>query len=271
MDAIIKDMKYGNFVASEHNLVIASFNSSTLDTEDLGMGASSEEEYIGKNSIPLDFGSKYQGKQSFSISFIKNTCTSDNQILTDKEIRAILREMTGKQYYEKLYLYDEKYHYDEQIHYKAKVTKVDRTLIGGDTIGLTFTFECDSFWTYSDEMSIELDVEADKPFYFYNSSDDLYNYLNPTITITFPSKTEKFMLTNVTDNNRRTIIKNVEANEITILSAKWSKITSSIQGKKCISNFNLIFPKFISGENVLISNTACHIKIDYQLLRKRAW
>lgn len=271
MDAIIKDMKYGNFLASEYGLVIGSFNSSLLETEDLGMGATSEEEYVGKKTIPLDFGSKYQGKQSFSVTLIKNPCSANEPKYTDKEIRAVLREMTGKQYYEKLYLYDEKYHYDEQIHYKAKVTKVERVLVGSDTIGLTFTFDCDSFWTYSDEMSVELNVEADKPFYFYNSSDDLYNYLNPTVTITFPSNIPEFTMTNKSDNNRCTILKKVEENETVVLLGKCGIINSSIPSKKLVSYFNLKFPKFIPGKNELVCNSDCTIKITYQLLRKRVW
>lgn len=274
MDAFFKDVKFGNFIATEHNLVAVSFDDSSSDEDDFGMESDTEEEYLGRNTIPLDYGSTHQGKQSFEITFMKDPCKISDQndmALTDFEVRAILRELTGKQYYQNLYLYDGRNHYDEPVHFRAKVTETSRQVVNGLTMGLKFGFECDSFWMYTDELSLDLRPKANQNVYFYNSSDELNDYLLPILEITIGSAADSFTITNKSDNDRQTKITTVSSGEIITLDSLHTKISSSKSGRLIADDFNMKWVKLVPDENILVFSQNCSVTMKYTLLRKRCW
>lgn len=267
MDAFFKDVRIGKFTASEYGLIPASFDYSGDVESNLAMESESEEEYIGKSTIPLDYGSIHQGKPEFSITFIKKTCgADDNAAFEHHEIRAILRELTGKQYYRKLYFLDNALHTDERIHYKVKVTGTKQRKIGGRTIALIFTFCCDSFWAYTDTESKEFMVRSGQIIDFYNSSDEVNDYLYPKTT--FSSLSGDLSVTNLSDQNRQTLVKGNTQDEIILLDSRKEIITSSRPGRALLNDFNLKWPRFLPGQNRLLVSNDCKMIITYQLLRK---
>ena len=74
MNAFFKDIRIGDFVASEHGLIPVSFDYSWDEESDIAMESESDEEYTGRNTVPLDYGSTHQSKPEFSVTFIKRTC-----------------------------------------------------------------------------------------------------------------------------------------------------------------------------------------------------
>lgn len=267
MNAFFRDIQFGNFVSSEYGLVPVSFDTNFDEEIDLAMGSESDEEYIGRNTIPLDYGSSHHGKLEFTVSFIKNTCNHNVQLELDTHaIRSILRELTGNQYYKDLYFIDDSLHLDEQVHYRVKVIEISAHKVSGKIIGIKVTFQNESFWGYTNESTISMTLRSNQRFIFYNNSDDLHNYLFPKIELS--DVTGNISITNISDNNRETIIKNIEPNEKIILDARHDIVTTSIPDKNIVDNFNLKWIKFIPGKNEITVSSGCKIKITYQLLRK---
>ncbi len=268
MNAFFKDIRIGDFVASEYGLIPASFDYSWDEESDIAMESESDEEYTGRNTIPLDYGSTHQSKPEFSVTFIKKACgVNEKNAFENHEVRSILRELTGKQYYRDLYFLDDKLHTDERIHYKVKVVRTEQRKIHGQTVALKFTFQCNSFWAYTDIQSREFTVKGGQTIHFYNSSDEVNDYLYPQIEFS-PVTGGNLTLTNLSDQNRRTSISNNTADEIISLDSENEIISSSHPGRIILNDFNLKWPRFVPGMNQLLVSADCKMKITYQLLRK---
>ena len=263
MDAFFKDIRFGNFVASEHELYPVTFESSGTNTSSFGMGGESQEEYIGTNTIPNDYGTKYQNKLEFSITFMPNPCRVNKVEFTNHEIRSILRELTGKQYYEDFYFLDDNGYFDERLHFRVKlVDDPERIRINGIN-GLKFYFTCDSFWAYTDPRTINLNLKSGQKFYIYNQSDELNDYLYPIVKI--KNCSGDLTITNLSDNSRKTVVKGLTSTEIVALDSRKDIISSTIDRN---IDFNLIFPRLIPYKNELTVDKDCTLTITFTELRK---
>lgn len=284
MEAFFTDFQYGDFVASAYGLLPTTISTSRGDEDaEIGMGGQTDEEYVGRRTIPLDYGTTYQDKLEFSIGVIKNPCfntTSDNIYFSEFEVRSILRQLTGKQFYQNLYftIKDTSF-YSERVHYRVKVTNIEVSKVNGSIIGFNITFTCDSFWGYTDVKTTMYNMTSDKTFKFNNSSDELNDYLYPTIIFTFNEEIDEFILTNVTDSNRKTIFKNIQSNEVITADSFNETIESS--GHKSdkdlnpkgtiVHDFNLNWARFLPGQNEITVSHNCQAKVMYQNLRKVVW
>lgn len=263
MDAFFKDIKYGNFVASEHELYPVTFDSYSNDTSSFGMGGESQEEYIGRKTIPVDYGTAYQHKLEFSITFIPNPCRKNKLEFTNHEIRSILRELTGKQFYEDFYFLDTNGFFDEQLHFRVKLTDdPERIKINGIT-GFKFHFTCDSFWAYTAPKTVTLNLTPGQKFYLYNQSDELNNYLYPVMKI--QNCVGDLCITNSSDNMRKTKISGLTSNETVTLDSVNDTLSSSI-----VRNipFNLNFPRLIPYKNEFTVDNSCTLTVTFTELRK---
>lgn len=263
MDAFFKDIRYGNFVASEHELYPVTFDTNNMDISSFGMGGESQEEYIGRKTIPIDYGTKYQHKLEFSITFIPNPCRKNKVEFTNHEIRSILRELTGKQFYEDFYFLDTDNFFEEHIHFKVKlVNDPERIKING-VVGLKFHFTCDSFWAYTDPKTMIFNLVSGQTFNIYNQSDELNNYLYPIIKIC--NCGGDLTIKNISDNHRQTRINGLTRTETIMLNSLNDTISSSI-----IRNidFNLNFPRLLPNKNELMVDNSCTLTITFTELRK---
>lgn len=269
MNVFFNDMKIDNFIASEYSLMPVSFDTNIQEDCDASMASESIEDYIGISSIPLDYGSNHHGKLVFVVTFMKKICGSNiEEYFTDFEIRSILRELTGRQYYRNLYFINTDPCFDEKVHFKVKTTGTEYVKSSNKIIALKFTFTCDSFWAYTDTSFIEYFAKPNQTIKFFNSSDELNDYLYPVIEILSKKTIENYSIVNKSDNNRLTNIKNVLPNEVILLDSKNDIIKSSIETKVFGDDFNYKFPRLIPGMNELEISDECNIKITYQLLRK---
>lgn len=263
MEAFFKDIRYGNFVASEHELYPVSFDSNNIDKSSFAMGGESQEEYIGKNTIPVDYGTKYQHKLEFSITFIPNPCRKNKLEFTNHEIRSILRELTGKQFYEDFYFLDTDGFFDEQLHFRVKLVDDPERIKLNGIIGLKFFFTCDSFWAYTEPKIIALNLTAGQKFYIYNQSDELNNYLYPTFKI--QRCVGDLIITNISDKERKTKVSGLTSNETVILNSVNDIISSNINRN---INFNLNFPRLIPYKNEFTVDNSCSLIVSFTELRK---
>lgn len=260
-----KDIIWGNFRASDHGLVPASFSYNGTSEDEIGVTITTSEEFIGNSPIPIYLGDKYNGKLKLQVTVIKNPCVfNDNVYFTEKDCRWLLRELTGKKGYQwmKVIMND----LDEDVWYKAKIQNISYERTWSRVIGIKLEFECDSFFAWTSEKNITIHAEANKPFQIYNDSDDFTRYLYPIVSIS-PSVSGTFVFTNITDN-QATEIKNVQENEtITIDSAK-EIIESNMNHDLLLNDFNLCWPKLVCGKNECITSINAIITMKYRLPRK---
>lgn len=282
MKAYFTDVKIGDFIASENGLSMeVDFNASPDEDIDLSMSSDTIEEYIGRETIPLDYGSNHHGKLTFEITFSKMEChDNDTIVFTPHEIRSILRQLTGKQYYQKLYFLTDITRDDEMIYYRVKTTNTSAKRINGNIVGLSFEFTCDSFWGYTDDLQLALNLKAGDKFIFYNNSDEINDYLLPKLTIKNCECGAKgsgngLIITNVSDNNRETCLYDLSMDEVVVLDSKTEQVESNDSkradgGEKnlIVQDFNLKWVKFIPGRNNMTVNQDCTLIFDYRLLRK---
>ena len=132
--------------------------------------------------------------------------------------------------------------------------------------GIILLMECDSCFGYSNETNIDLDLSANTPVRIYSNTDDLYNYIHPTITIRAKSD-GTLQIKNNTDN-WVTEIKNIKANEVITIDSQNEIISSSFPHSLLLNDFNLNWVRLLPDENEYVINQNAHVTFSYRVPRK---
>lgn len=265
MDIFGKDMIIGNFKLSDYNLMLATFEIN--DEYELGMDNETIEEFISNNPVPIYLGSKFTNKLKPRITIIKNTCSGESQSFTEHDCREVLRQLTGYDGYVTMQIepYDDM---DELLYFNIRITNVSYKKIAGNVVGVILQAECDSQFAWSKEYNYTYDVSANKQISFFNFSDDLYNYLLPTITIVPKTSIENLEIINLSDNNWTTVISNIYENEIITMDSKNEILLSSNKERIILNDFNYHFFRLVSGQNHILINSDITITIKFRVPRK---
>lgn len=265
MDVYGNDMIYGDFKLSNYGLMLAAF--SLEDEEELGMDYEVVEEFVGYNPVPLYLGAKYTNKLEPTVTMIKNLCYGeDNPIFTEHECREVLRQLTGFRGYRQMQIFSNSS--DELYYFNARTKRVSYRKYGEGVIGIILELECDSQFAWSKEFSYKYTMTANKTNYIINNSDDLYNYLLPTVKITVPGGCSTFIFTNETDNNWESQIKTIANGETITMGSKKNLLESSKSGRYVLNDFNMHFIRFLPGKNTFKTNVNCDLEFIYRVPRK---
>ena len=259
------DMVIGDFRLSEYGLILASFEDASEVEEDLGMNYETIEEYISNNPVPVYIGSKYSEKLRPIATIVKNPCLLQDRFFTDHDCRSILRELTGFYGYKTMQIYSKEI--SEVLYFNVRINNVKYKKISGKIVGIILEMECDSQFAWSKEFNYTFDVSAGNILSFYNISDDLNNYLKPTIKITASSDIAELEIINLNDNNWTTVLKNISENEIITMDCK-NEILESSKDRNILNDFNLHFIRFVSGINKLQVNSDITVDISFKYPRK---
>ena len=267
MEIFSKDLILGEFRASNYGLYVASFDNSGESEGEFNITPTTIEEYIGNQSVPKYLGQKYENKLRPKVTLVKNPCIySDNMNFSEKEIRAILRVLTGFKGYKWMKVITD--NLDEDLWYRVKVTKVNNKKVGGNIVGLIFELECDSAFAWSKENIVTINTKPNKPFYIYNNTDDLNDYIYPVVSIKSISG-GTINITNITDNNWTTELSNVSINEKITLDCSNEIISSdNIAHELLLNDMNLHWFRFVPDKNEYICNSDTVITFKYRVPRK---
>lgn len=260
------DLIFGNFRSSDFGLMVGSFSYNGESEDSLGMGVSTIEEFIGHNPIPVYLGQKYTDKLKLQFTLIKNPCVfNDNLYFNEKDCRTILRMLTGARGYQWLRLIT--LALDEDLWYKAIINDVTYKRVGGHVAGLIFDVECDSCFAWSNEYNITINARANQRFSIYNNTDDLNNYVYPIVSI-LPYSDGNLSITNLSDNNRISEIKNVKSTERIIIDSRHQIISSGSDRELLLDNFNLGWFRLVPDKNEYIANMNVAVSMKYRVPRK---
>lgn len=267
MEIFSTDFILGNFRASDYGVLgNCSFSYNGDSDDEIGMSPTIIEEFIGHNPVPIYLGQKYESKLKPTLTLIKNSCIyQENMNFSEKELRSILRIITGFKGYQWLKLISEEM--DDDLWYKAKVVNISYKRVGGNVVGIIISMECDSMFAWSSKNVISIQAKASQKFYIFNNTDDLYNYILPYVEIT-SSSSGTIHITNVTDNNWISEVKNLKANETIYIDSQRELITSSVTHKLLLDDFNLHFPRLIEGKNEYVSDKNVTITFKFRVPRK---
>lgn len=264
MNIFGKDMIIGDFKLSNYGLMLGAFDFG--DEEELGMDYEVIEEFIGNNPVPKYLGAKYTSKLMPTATIIKNPCFDKNEFFTEHECREVLRQLTGFRGYKLMQiLLDE---VDDLYYFYVRVQNATYKKINGKVVGIILSMECDSQFAWSKEYEYTYEASPDKNVVLINISDDLYNYLLPHVTIIPNSNISNLEITNITDNNWATTIKNISSKEIITMDSKNQILQSSNPNRIILNDFNLHFIRFVSGRNELSVNENCTIIFKFRVPRK---
>ena len=256
MNLFGEDMIIGDFKLSDYGLILASFESDSGTGEDeLGMDYETIEEFIGNNPVPVYLGAKYSNKLKPTATIIKNPCTSVNDpYFTEHECRDILRQLTGFYGYKQMHVITE--NPDELLYYFVRVVSANYHKIGGKVAGIILNMECDSQFAWSKEYNFEYTVTAGQEIMFYNTSDVLYDYLKPIVTIKSEAEigkngdgSDSLFIKNLTDNEWTTEIYHMIPNEIITMDSKLETMNTTNEKSNVLNKFNFHFIRFVSGIN----------------------
>lgn len=267
IEILSSNLIWGNFNSSDYGLTIASFSYNGESEDEIGMSISTIEEFIGHNPVPIYLGQKYNDKLHLKITLIKNPriFNNDELFFNGKDCRAILRILTGIKGYQWLKMISSIL--DEDLWYKARINNVSYKRIGGHVVGITFEAECDSCFAWSNEYNITINAKTNLPFYAYNNTDDLNNYVYPTVTI-FSSSAGNLSITNISDNNWHSEIKNIKSGEKITMDSKHQIISSNLDHDLLLDDFNLGWIRLVPDRNKYISNMDVTILMKYRVPRK---
>ncbi len=266
IEIFANDLILGSFRASNYGLMVGSFSYNGDSEDDIGMNISTIEEYIGHNPIPVYLEQKYSDKLKLQVTLIKNPCVFyDGLSFSEKDCRSILRILTGGKGYQWLKLITQEL--DEDLWYRARTNSVSYKRIDGHITGIILNLECDSCFGWSKEYKITIHAEAHHPFYIYNNTDDLNNYVYPTVDIV-PFSTGTISVTNLSDNSWCSEIKNIRQNEKITIDSRHQTISSNLAHDLLLNDFNLGWFRLIPDKNEYVSTSNITISMKYRVPRK---
>lgn len=266
MEIFSKDLLLGDFRISDLGLMVASFDYKGESEDEINITPSAIEKFIGYNPVPVYLGQKYENKLSPTVTLIKNPCIyNGSNYFTEKELRSILRVITGTKGYQWMKVIN--HEIDEDIWYKAKVLNVSYKRVGGNIVGIILEMMCDSPFAWSNKNEIVINAKQDKKFCIFNNTDDLNNYVLPFVEIT-SSTTGNISIVNLSDNSWTTEIKNMKANETVIIDSKRGIVLSNINHNLLLNDTNLHWFRLIPDKNEYVSNTDITIKFRFRVPRK---
>lgn len=269
MNVYGSNLSFGNFILYNYGLMLSSFESSGTSDEDIGMSTTTVEEFIKDNPVPIYLGDTYSEKLKYTMCLIKKPCSNfdrdEDIVFTEYECRSIIRALQSKKGYQWLKIFDNDVF--SEVEYKAKVNKIHYEKLNGRVIGILVDIECDSCYAWSYEQTFTVNAKANVPFYVFNNSDELTDYLLPTCKIKILGS-GTLQIKNNSDNDWLTELKNVSKDETITLDSKNELLFSDLDRKYILNDFNLHWIKLIPDKNKFTSNMDAKITFSYRAPRK---
>lgn len=264
LDAII-----GDFQLSNYGLILASFEGVSSKDEELGIEHNTIEEYIGHNPIPIYLGSSFNSKLYPTATLVKDPSININKndkYFTEHECREVLRQLTGFRGYKKMQIFS--YEFDELLFFNIRISNVRYQKIGGRVAGIILDIECDSQFAWSNDFNYTFNATPNSNLIFFNTSDDLYNYILPKVTIKSNSSISNLSIINIMDNEWTSTIKSLTANEIITMDSQNNILYSSNSNRIISNDFNMHFIRLVPGKNEFRVNHNIQITFTYKVPRK---
>ena len=187
---IYKEQSTENILSSS-KLILVTFDSLKSIT------GSERENIVGEKTLTRHIPNEY-GTKTSNLIFEYALVKSNFEPFTDEEQIIVERWLSSPKFSSDVDIID----CDGNIiaTYCGKFTKTDWVLFSGGWAGVTFTFENNSAYPKR-HFSNSFSISNNGTINLNCITDELEEYIYPTIKITQPNQTSKVTITNVTDNN----------------------------------------------------------------------
>ena len=128
--------------------------------------------------------------------------------------------------------------------------------------------ECDSQFAWSNDFNYTFNASPETNLIFFNTSDDLYNYILPKVIIKSNTSISNFSIINIMDNEWTSTIKSLSANEIVTMDSKHNVLSSSDPNRIISNDFNMHFIRLVPGKNEFRVSHNIQISFSYKVPRK---
>lgn len=204
-----KYFEYNGKSSKDFGIMVGVFNSTSDDipmglTRSVNRGEMTKYRYRANH-----YGATYDDVLEFELGIIKDPCkfNGNDMKFSRSEIRAINAWLTSPQFPKLFHMidYDSDILRDDYVDYFCTITDVTATG-AGDIFTLTYTLTCDSPFGYSEAKThfIQKSDSVDALFTVLNESDDLENYVYPTLKV-IPTADGEVRVENLTDGGVLTI------------------------------------------------------------------
>lgn len=228
------------------------------------------EEYIGHNPKPVYLGSSFNSKLCPTATLVKDpniNLNRNNEYFTEHECREILRQLTGFRGYKQMQIFS--YEFDELLYFNIRVTNVKYQKIGTQIAGIILEMECDSQFAWSSDFNYIFNTSSSSNLILFNTSDNLYDYLLPKVTIKAKNNISNLSIINITDNNWTSNFKSLSSNEVITMDSQYGTLLSSIPTRIISNDFNMHFIRLVPGKNEFkINHDDIQITFTYKVPRK---
>ncbi len=261
------DLIFNDFRMTDYFLVSGNGSDGEIDdVENMSLTPNITSVFVGENVHSTYTSQKYDEANEFTVKFARNDCSGRaNDYFTENELRQFNRLLTGKPGYSWLKLVNNQV-METDFYYRAMVSRIEYERLGTHVVGFDVTFLTDGGRAYSEEQTIYISAKANTPFYVFNNSDDLWDYLLPKVEITL-STAGTLTLKNTTDD-WESQVQNCTAGEKLTFDSQKNLLTSSKLRRFILNDFNLRWIRLKPGKNEYMCNQNATLKFTFRAARK---
>lgn len=261
------DLLFEDFHMTDYGLICWNGSDGDIDdTENMLMTPTTTKVFTGESPHGTYISQKYEESPQLTVKLTKNNCFWDKaDYFGENELRQYNRLLTGKAGYSWLKLVNNSV-METDFYYRARVSAIEYERLGPHVVGYDITFELDGGMAYSEEQSITISARANTKFYVFSNSDDMHDYTLPVINVT-ASTSGTLTLTNNTDS-WSSVMKNMTAGERLTIDCKHELLSSSRTRTYILNDFNLHWPRLISGKNEYVCSQNATITFTFRAARK---
>lgn len=246
------DFEYDGKCLSDYGMMICRFDSPGLKTLSSGADISFQTiKSIGSDKLKM-CGCKYEETYTATFQICLNpSLNPDNgsyPYLSPDRISALQRWLCRKDGYHPFKLLQEDF---RDIYWNAAFN-CKQIELNGETTGLELTMYTDSPYAYLAAEDITYSLTPGDSFTLFDLSDET-GFLYPAVTIVCGNTNSscsdnrgKIILQNSMDSKRKTILTNLQNNEIITLDGENKLISSNFSRTDLANSFNYCFPRIFN-------------------------
>lgn len=225
-------------------MLVGKLQSDEQDGTILGGAKNISEDLVLRREFPIFYGIEPSSPLEFKLIL---SAREDNTSFTRQELAAISGWLYGTTKYKTLsILQDDMCDY----YFKCIATEIELKMFSGRVIGIIVSFRCDSSYGYYDVVDTNVTSDGSLETTYHNYS-NVNQYYRPIITINATGVSDKFSITNQSDDNSMFKVEDIPQSGAKITIDCLRQIIESDTINDVYSVCNLNFPAFVRGSNLL--------------------
>ena len=263
MNVYGKNFIFNGISSEKYNLVLCSIDSHEPNRETGLTQTLNKGELNPHRNTPNLYSVQYSDVLKFDITIIKR----NNLPIENNERREIVAWLTSPIFYTSFKIEDcEVNGYHENIEYFVKSTGCTDFMPSGYISGLTFNFECNAPYGFSEQESNTFVCNGSTKISINNTSDELFQDYYPTIIVKGTSTGEVTFINNKYPENPMKI--NIKNGQTLIIDCQNGNINDNTNTFDYETDTNLIWLRLVHGHNNITISGNCTGEIQCRYVRK---